>query len=109
MNPGDGAAKWLAGEQAKMETALAELVSINSFTENVDGGRKVATLLEEIFADLSLDSRRVPSTTKRFADHLVLSSSWTTTGISPVALVGHLDTVFPPGTFEGYRRDGDLA
>ena len=26
-----------------------------------------------------------------------------------VALVGHLDTVFPPGTFEGFRRDGDLA
>jgi glutamate carboxypeptidase len=27
----------------------------------------------------------------------------------PIALVGHLDTVFPPGTFEGYRRDGALA
>jgi glutamate carboxypeptidase len=25
-----------------------------------------------------------------------------------VALVGHLDTVFPPGTFEGYRVDGPL-
>jgi glutamate carboxypeptidase len=107
--PGEGAAKWLAGEQTKMETALAELVSVNSFTENVEGGRKVAALLEEIFADCALDTRRIPSTTKRFADHLVLTSSWTTTGISPVALVGHLDTVFPPGTFEGYRRDGDLA
>jgi glutamate carboxypeptidase len=30
-------------------------------------------------------------------------------GQPPIALVGHLDTVFPPGTFEGYRRDGDLA
>ncbi len=109
MTAGEGAAKWLAGEQAKMETALAELVSINSFTENVEGGRKVAALLEELFADCSLDMRRVPSTTKKFADHLVMTSSWTTTGISPVALVGHLDTVFPPGTFEGYRRDGDLA
>ncbi|MCS6902257.1 MAG: M20/M25/M40 family metallo-hydrolase, partial [Myxococcales bacterium] len=26
----------------------------------------------------------------------------------PVALVGHLDTVFPPGTFEGYRVEGAL-
>jgi glutamate carboxypeptidase len=25
-----------------------------------------------------------------------------------VGLVGHLDTVFPPGRFEGYRRDGAL-
>jgi glutamate carboxypeptidase len=23
--------------------------------------------------------------------------------------MGHYDTVFPPGTFEGYRRDGDLS
>ena len=27
----------------------------------------------------------------------------------PIALIGHLDTVFPPGTFEGYQRDGELA
>ncbi|HLK38754.1 MAG TPA: M20/M25/M40 family metallo-hydrolase, partial [Polyangiaceae bacterium] len=26
-----------------------------------------------------------------------------------VALIGHLDTVFAPGSFEGYRRDGALA
>jgi glutamate carboxypeptidase len=24
-------------------------------------------------------------------------------------VVGHLDTVFPPGTFEGFTRDGALA
>jgi glutamate carboxypeptidase len=26
-----------------------------------------------------------------------------------VAILGHLDTVFPPGSFEGYRRDGASA
>ncbi|HZH02575.1 MAG TPA: M20/M25/M40 family metallo-hydrolase, partial [Myxococcaceae bacterium] len=29
-------------------------------------------------------------------------------GRAPVGLVGHLDTVFPPGKFEGYRVDGPL-
>ncbi|HKQ69677.1 MAG TPA: M20/M25/M40 family metallo-hydrolase, partial [Polyangiaceae bacterium] len=41
-----------------------------------------------------------------FADHLVFS---TAARGAPIALVGHLDTVFPPGTFEGYRREGPLA
>ncbi len=103
----DDAARWL-GEQAKaMEQALAELVEVNSFTENVDGGRKVGAMLEELYAIEGLESRRVAST--KFADHLVVTSAWTTMGQSPIALVGHLDTVFPPGMFEGYKRDGDLA
>lgn len=105
--PGDDAARWLAEQGKAIETALAELVEINSFTENVEGGRKVGAMLEELYAIEGLESRRVPST--KFADHLVVSSAWTSVGAAPIALVGHLDTVFPPGTFEGYRRDGDLA
>lgn len=106
-NGADDAASWL-GEQAKaMEVALAELVEVNSFTENVDGGRKVASMLEELYAIDGLESRRVKSTT--FADHLVVSSTPSAHAQAPIALVGHLDTVFPPGTFEGYKRDGDLA
>ena len=106
-NPADDAASWLAEQAKTMEKALAELVEVNSFTENVDGGRQVGAMLEELYAIDGLESRRVAST--KFADHLVVSSSWTTMGQSPIALVGHLDTVFPPGTFEGYKRDGDLA
>ena len=100
-------ATWLAEQGKAMEQALAELVEINSFTENLEGGRKVGAILEELFAIEGLASQRVAST--KFADHLVVTSAWTTTGQSPIALVGHLDTVFPPGLFEGYRRDGDLA
>lgn len=103
---GDDAAKWL-GEQGKaMEIALAELVGINSFTENTDGGRSVATMLEEVFTVDTLEKKRISST--KFADHLVFRSEGQRTS-QPIALVGHLDTVFPPGTFEGFTRDGDLA
>jgi glutamate carboxypeptidase len=103
----NGAAAWLGEQEKAMEQALAELVEINSFTENVEGGRKVAGMLEELYDIEGLDAQRIPST--KFADHLVISSAWTTAGKAPIALVGHLDTVFPPGTFEGWKRDGDLA
>jgi len=107
MKSGDDAARWLDEQARAMETALAELVDVNSFTENADGGRKVGTMLQELFDVEGLESRRVAS--DKFADHLVVTSAWTTIGQSPIAMVGHLDTVFPPGTFEGFKRDGDLA
>jgi glutamate carboxypeptidase len=84
-----------------MEAALRELVEVNSFTENPAGGRLVGELLAKHFSGLAHEV--VPST--RFADHHVFRS--TGNGTAPVALLGHLDTVFPPGKFEGYRVDGD--
>jgi glutamate carboxypeptidase len=41
-----------------------------------------------------------------YAPHLVARSA---PAAGCVALVGHLDTVFPPGTFEGFRVEGDIA
>lgn len=104
-------ARWLAEQGKAMETAVAELVSVNSFTENVEGGTKVATMLEELFTIDGLGSRRVVSASGKFAEHLVITGGGTASAVkaSPVALVGHLDTVFPPGTFEGFKRDGELA
>ena len=103
---GEEAASWLADKQKPMEDRIASLVEVNSFTENVEGGRKVGSMLRELFAIEGLAAATKPST--RFADHLVFASR-ANAGVPPVALVGHLDTVFPPDTFEGYRRDGDLA
>src|SRR5690606_29962757 len=46
---------------------------------------------------------------ERHADHLLVeTTAGRATSEGCVALVGHLDTVFPPGTFEGVRRDGDV-
>jgi glutamate carboxypeptidase len=103
---GEEAARWLAGKQADIESRIAPLVEVNSFTDNVEGGRKVGGMLRELFAIEGLASG--VKTSARYADHLVFSSR-AGAAASPVALVGHLDTVFPPGTFEGFRRDGDLA
>lgn len=98
--------RWLAERAAAMEEALATLVANNSFTENVDGGRAVGELLaREVMTAQGLSLER--SASARFADHLVWRSDGAK-GARPIALVGHLDTVFPPGTFEGYRKDGEL-
>ncbi len=85
---------------------LETLVNVNSFTDNRAGGVLVCEMLA---AELrSIDGiasvRTVDS--ERFAPHLVVQTGPTDANF--VALVGHLDTVFPPGTFEGFRRDGAL-
>lgn len=99
------ASEWLSEQLPAMEGALAALVDHNSFSGNREGGQRVVRLLEDVFAMPGLEATRIGS--ERFADHLVFRSTGRP-GVAPVALIGHLDTVFPPGTFEGYRVDGAL-
>jgi glutamate carboxypeptidase len=103
----DAATAWLSDKQRSMEAALARLVEINSYTENPEGGRQVGTLLREVFAMPGLEPTVRASAT--YADHLVFRSRPDLPNRGAVALVGHLDTVFPPGSFEGYRSDGTVA
>ncbi|MDC0710458.1 M20/M25/M40 family metallo-hydrolase [Stigmatella sp. ncwal1] len=102
---GEAAARWLEDRAGEMDEALGALVQVNSYTENPEGGRKLGGLLRECFAVPGLSAEVVLSA--RFADHLVFRSAGRA-GTRPVALVGHLDTVYPPGRFEGYRKDGPL-
>lgn len=101
------AAAWLSDKQRAMEQALASLVDVNSYTENPDGGRTVGVLLRELFAIDGIEATVHPS--ERFADHLLFRTRAALPNRGAIALVGHLDTVFPPGSFEGYRADGPLA
>jgi glutamate carboxypeptidase len=84
------AVRWVADQVPKMEQALEALVRLNSFTANAEGGRAVGQVLDELFS-LSGVQRTIGKP-----------------GVAPIALLGHLDTVFPPGLFEGYRVDGAL-
>jgi glutamate carboxypeptidase len=101
--------------QPSLESALAALraraaelvpfakswVEINSYTANIAGVNKVGALLKEAFALPSLTCTVIPSETH--GDHLV----WRTNASGPpIVLVGHHDTVFPPGHFETWREDG---
>ncbi|HET7753403.1 MAG TPA: M20 family metallopeptidase [Anaeromyxobacteraceae bacterium] len=103
----DAALAWLASRRPSMEQLLAEVVRQNSFTANRDGVNAVASVFEAELARLGLAVERVQS--ERFGDHLYFESS---AGDAPVFLIGHTDTVFPPGAYpdaDTWRVDGDIA
>lgn len=96
---------WVTSRAEAIDDALRRLVEPNSFSGNRDGGNEVVTRLVELFTLPGLTAQRMPSS--RFADHLILRSKGQR-GEAPIALLGHSDTVFPVGAFEGYRVDGGL-
>jgi glutamate carboxypeptidase len=73
---------------------LRQMVAINSFTLNPEGVNRLARFTAECFAPLGFSADFVPSTNPEFGAHLAL----TRRGRSPrsVAMISHLDTVFPP-------------
>lgn len=99
--------------RAREEDALAwleALVRVNSFTDNRAGGAEVGEMLASVLRGLPGISsvRAIPS--ERYAPHWVFATEAAEASAEGcVAIVGHLDTVFPPGTFEGFVREGPLA
>ncbi|MDB4953127.1 MAG: Acetylornithine deacetylase/Succinyl-diaminopimelate desuccinylase [Myxococcales bacterium] len=80
-------------------------VEINSYTANVEGVNRVGALLREAFSLPSLTCKTIPGGPEH-GDHLI----WRTSASgAPIVLVGHHDTVFPPGHFEGWREEGRRA
>ena len=81
---------------------LESWVAINSYTANRAGCDRVADALDAAFALPGLIARRVPG--DGAGDHVTYATAAYARGRGTI-LVGHHDTVFPPGTFEGFRRD----
>jgi glutamate carboxypeptidase len=90
--------------EGELLTILERWVRINSFTENLEGVNRMGAALEADMAPLRLALER--RTSDGFGDHLI----WRTPAWGSAAgllLVGHHDTVFPPGTFDCFEREGD--
>jgi glutamate carboxypeptidase len=102
--PLEAALAWLSGQRPAMKALLARLVAQNSFTRNAAGVNAVVDLVAAELSRAGLSLERIPGI--RFGDHLHFRSR---AGGSPAFLVGHTDTVFAPGTFEGWREEGDLG
>ncbi len=111
--PIDDALAWLASERGAMEDLVRVLVERNSFTGNAAGVAWVVVAVETYLRRLTtpeapgsgggpIACERIESA--RFGPHLAFRG---TAAGPPVFLVGHADTVFPPGSFEGFRREGD--
>ena len=73
---------------------LRQMVGINSFTGNRNGVNRLSRFTAECFAPLGFTAEYVPSTNRKWGDHLVLTRRGRS-GRS-IDLVSHLDTVFPP-------------
>ena len=82
---------------------LERLVAINSFTQNRDGVLACGEYCRTMFEPLGFESELVRSVLEPCGDHLFLHRA----GGVPLVLVGHLDTVYPPGTEFAWRDEGE--
>ena len=73
---------------------LQHMVGINSFTLNRDGIKQLGQYTAECFAPLGFTAEFIPSTNTQFGEHLILTRRGK--GPKSIAMVSHLDTVFPP-------------
>ena len=94
----------LVERQPEVLRLAQRAVEINSYSVNVTGVNAVGELLREAFALPSLEVDVVQGS--KYGNHLV----WRTRAPGPpILLIGHHDTVFPPGHFEGWKVDGGRA
>jgi len=73
---------------------LRQMVGINSFTGNRGGVNRLGRFTAESFAPLGFAAEFMPSTNPGYGDHLVLTRPGR--GPKSIAMISHLDTVFPP-------------
>ena len=90
--------------ETDMIALLRRAVEINSHTDNVAGVDAVGALLAEAFALPSLERTGIPGV--KYGEMAYWRSR---ASGAPILLVGHHDTVFPPGHFDGWSIDGDRA
>ncbi len=88
---------------------LRQMVNINSYTANPEGVNLLARLTAAAFAPLGFDARFVPSANPSWGEHLVLTRLGR--GRRTLAMISHLDTVFPPEEEQAndfrWRVEGD--
>jgi glutamate carboxypeptidase len=80
---------------------LKQIIEINSYTDNKAGVDAASAIFAEWVEALGMTLKRHHR--EHIGDHLHFRS--THTKGKKLLLLGHLDTVFAPGTFEGFRED----
>jgi glutamate carboxypeptidase len=89
---------WGAAERlrpAQLQT-LEQLVNVDSGTGDVAGGRKVASLLVPRLKALGMDVQTVAAEAPDLPENVVATLKGT--GHGRILMIGHIDTVFGPGT-----------
>ena len=105
------AALWSATEAARADqlALLRQMVDIDSGTGDVAGGRKVAALLTPQLVAAGMRVEIVPAEAPGLPDNLVARIEGH--GRGRILMIGHIDTVFGPGTVakRPYRTDETRA
>jgi glutamate carboxypeptidase len=93
------------GARSAQLQLLEQVVDIDSGTGDVEGGRKVAGILIERLKALGMTIESFPAEQAGLAENTV--ATLTGRGKSRILLIGHIDTVFEPGTVakRPYRTD----
>jgi glutamate carboxypeptidase len=88
---------------------LEQVVDIDSGTGDVEGGRKVAAVLIERLKALGMTIESVPAEQAGLAENTVATLAGH--GKRRILMIGHIDTVFEPGTVQRrpYRTDDKRA
>ena len=89
---------------------LKALVEQPSCTREPDDVEAAAQLVDAMAARLGLSRELVADPSGRFAAHRIYATPRASEGEKALALVGHVDTVFPRAMgFFGFVREGDVA
>jgi glutamate carboxypeptidase len=96
--PAKDARLWTAAEQARAGELdlLRAVVDIDSGTGDAEGGRRIAALLTPKLQALGMTVEAVPAEAPGLPDNLVATLKGK--GKGRILLIGHMDTVFGPGT-----------
>ena len=108
---GKDAKVWAAAEAARAGQLelLKQVVNIDSGTGDIEGGRKVAAVLIPRLKALGMTIESVPAEIPALPENTV--ATLTGTGKAKILMIGHIDTVFGPGTVAkwSYSVEGDHA
>jgi glutamate carboxypeptidase len=80
---------------------FAKVIEINSYTKNIDGVNRCGEFFKQRFEEIGYESKIFKR--ENFGNHILFTSPKSSG--KKMLLLGHLDTVFPPGTFEGFKED----
>ncbi|HEV2530752.1 M20/M25/M40 family metallo-hydrolase, partial [Phenylobacterium sp.] len=102
---------WAAAQAARAGQLqlLQQVVDIDSGTGDAEGGRKVESVLIPRLKALGMSVEAVPAEAQGLPENLVARIAGT--GKGRLLLIGHIDTVFGPGTVakRPYRADAEKA
>jgi glutamate carboxypeptidase len=109
--PAKDAKVWAAAEAARPEQLklLEQVVNVDSGTGDVDGGRKVAGILGARLKALGFSVESVKAEVDGLPENTVATLKGS--GKGRILLIGHIDTVFGPGTVakRPFRMDAEKA